>query len=364
MEMNKIHVKYPKIAQYRNVVADIKHKVKFNGIDETGNVVYLDGIDMPKIKFKGTVKLHGTNAAVCYNNSQGLWVQSRSKIISVGNDNYGFAMFVEQHRSDFIKLFFDLKDTKKIDLHNTVVIFGEWAGEGIQNGVGISEFEKSFYIFGAKEMIDEEGIWRDHTDLRSDNRLIHNIEEFPTYSIDIDFNNPELVQSKLSDITDKVEQECPVSKQLGKPNQLGEGIVWTGEYDGELYRFKVKGQKHSSTNVKKLAKVDVEKLNSMIEFADYAVTLNRVEQGVQVVKEEMISESLSNVNKNFNLDKLSPKMIGRVIGWVVKDVLEEEVDTIVANNIDAKLVKRFLSDKARKYIFQLMEHGTKDTRSK
>jgi hypothetical protein len=32
----------------------------------------------------------------------------------------------------------------------TVSIYGEWAGRGIQAGVGISQLEKKFYIFGVK----------------------------------------------------------------------------------------------------------------------------------------------------------------------------------------------------------------------
>ena len=41
---------------------------------------------------------------------------------------------------------------------------------------------------------------------------------------------------------------------------------------------KVKGEKHSSSKVKKLASVDVEKLNSIKDFVDYAVTESRLEQ--------------------------------------------------------------------------------------
>jgi hypothetical protein len=34
--------------------------------------------------------------------------------------------------------------------HTTITIYGEWCGGNIQKGVGITNLEKSFFIFGVK----------------------------------------------------------------------------------------------------------------------------------------------------------------------------------------------------------------------
>jgi hypothetical protein len=68
---------------------------------------------------------------------------------------------------------------------------------------------------------------------------------------------PQLVQNTLSELTMAVEEECPVAKAFGFS---GVGIVWSVNVNGTIHRFKVKGELHSSSKVKTLASVDVEKL--------------------------------------------------------------------------------------------------------
>ena len=94
--------------------------------------------------------------------------------------------------------------------------------------------------------------------------------------------------------------------------------------------FKVKGDKHSVTKVKKLASVDPEKLESIDKFLEYAVTENRLQQGVDEVGLDM-------------------KLVGQYIGWVNRDINKEEGDTLEANNLTMKDVGRRVSDIARKF---------------
>jgi hypothetical protein len=178
-----------------------------------------------------------------------------------------------------------------VDLNdNTISIYGEFAGGNIQKGVGITNLPKSFFIFGVKvspfpiegEDKPRTAYWVDYTDLGNSEVRIYNIDDFPTYSLEIDFNYPELVQNKLSELTLAVEEECPVAKAFGFSG-VGEGIVWSCEYKGVVHRFKVKGERHSSSKVKTLASVDVEKINSIKEFVDYAVTESRFSQGIEKV---------------------------------------------------------------------------------
>jgi len=338
----KKHISYPKIAQFRNVVSNINRKITFTGLDEDGNAIYDPSIKKPTLTFKGTVKLHGTNASVCFNSENGFWIQSRQNIITVEKDNAGFAFFAESHKIELCSLLDDLIDEHQIDTKvYTVSIYGEWAGKGIQKGVGISQLDKAFYVFGVKvsKPQDEEfnAYWIDSSNVRNAECRIFNVEDYETYSIDVDFNMPQLAQNKFGEITEKVENECPISKAFGIENGLGEGVVWSVEYKDSVHRFKVKGDKHSVTKVKKLASVDVEKLKTIQEFINYSVTENRFNQAIENV---------------FGKEELDVKKMGDFIRWFVKDIASEEMDTMVENGLEPKDVNKYISTKVREMFFK------------
>ena len=339
-------IKFPSIEQFRSVVATVLRQFNFAGLDENGDAIYDTTKPKPILTFKGTVKLHGTNAAVCWNASSGMWAQSRENIITPEKDNAGFAFFVESHKEAFMELFKQI-DSKIMETftHTTITIYGEWCGGNIQKGVGITNLEKSFFIFGVKitpnpeEETARPSYWVDYNYLRSPENKIYNIDDFPTYSMDIDFNMPQLVQNKLSELTIAVEEECPVAKAFGFSG-IGEGIVWSTNLNGNVHRFKCKGEKHSSSKVKTLASVDVEKLESIQSFVEYAVTESRFKQALE--------------NVFPNEEPIENKKLGDVIRWVVNDVVKEEMDTMVENKIEPKDVNKYLSSKVRDMFFKLV----------
>lgn len=338
----KKHISYPKIAQFRNVVSNINREITFIGLDEDGNAIYDPSIKKPILTFKGTVKLHGTNASVCFNSTDGFWIQSRENIITVEKDNAGFAFFAESHKVELCSLLDDLIDENQIDTKvYTVSIYGEWAGKGIQKGVGISQLDKAFYVFGVKvsKTQDEDfnAYWIDSSNVRNTDCRIFNVEDYETYSIDVDFNMPQLAQNKFGEITEKVENECPISKAFGIDNGLGEGVVWSVEYKDSVHRFKVKGDKHSATKVKKLASVDVEKLKTIQDFINYSVTENRFNQAVENV---------------FDEEDLDVKKMGDLIRWFVKDIASEEMDTMLENGLEPKDVNKYISTRVREMFFK------------
>lgn len=338
----KKHISYPKIAQFRNVVSNINREITFTGLDEDGNAIYDPSIKKPTLTFKGTVKLHGTNASVCFNSENGFWVQSRQNIITVEKDNAGFAFFAESHKVELCSLLNKLIDEHQIDTKiYTVSIYGEWAGKGIQKGVGISQLDKAFYVFGVKvskpQDEDFNSYWVDSSNVRNTECRIFNVEDYETYSIDVDFNMPQLAQNKFGEITEKVENECPISKAFGIDNGLGEGVVWSVEYKDSVHRFKVKGDKHSVTKVKKLASVDVEKLKTIQDFISYSVTENRFNQAIENV---------------FEKEDLDVKRMGDFIRWFVKDIASEEMDTMVENGLEPKDVNKYISTKVREMFFK------------
>ena len=212
---------------------------------------------------------------------------------------------------------------------------------GIQKGVGISELDKAFYVFGVKvsKPQDKEfnAYWIDSSNVKNTECRIFNVEDYETYSIDVDFNMPQLAQNKFAEITEKVEKECPISKAFGIDNGLGEGVVWSVEYKNNVHRFKCKGEKHSVSKVKTLANVDVEKLKTIQDFVEYSVTQNRFDQAIENV---------------FGKEDLDIKKMGDFIRWFIKDITAEELDTMLENGLEPKDVNKYISTKVREMFFK------------
>jgi len=332
---------YPSIEQFRNVCKEMA-QAEFAGLDSDGNPMYDRTKPKPVVVFKGTVKLHGTNAGVGQD-SNGVFAQSRTQNITPESDNAGFASFVKEKQQAFTDLFAKIKEDYSVT-DETIMIYGEWAGSNIQKGVAITNLPKSFFIFdiciitvNGEDIVRE---WIDIKDYASTEHNIYNIEHFPTWEMEIDFNNPALKQNDLIDITLSVESECPVAKAFGFSG-VGEGVVWKAIVKGQRHVFKVKGEKHSVSKVKTLANVDVEKINSIVEFVDYAVTENRLDQAIENV---------------FGSDSLDIKKMGDLIRWIVNDVHKEESDTLAKNNLNDKDVNKYLSDRVRKMFAKRLDN--------
>jgi hypothetical protein len=240
---------------------------------------------------------------------------------------------------------------EKIDpSKNTITIYGEWCGGNIQKGVGITNLPKSFFIFGVKvspivDKDDEAAVkanpayWVDHTYLRNNQARIYNINDFPTWEMDIDFNYPELSQNKLSELTIAVEEECPVAKAFGFSG-IGEGIVWACEFKGVVHRFKVKGELHAGkSKVKTLSKVDDAKIMKAKEIADKVTPSWRLAQ--------MIEKSCDLVNGG----ELDRAKLGLYIKMVMDDVIKEDLDILVGAGLEPKDVSKYVSEIAKRYFF-------------
>ena len=315
-------IKYPSIEQFRNIIRAVKLKHDFKGKDESDNPIYLHDSPYPILKFKGTVKLHGTNAAIVKHKAGILTYQSRERELSLGSDNAGFMLAMSN--IDTSNLF------KDIEFENYIAIYGEWCGGNIQKGVALTQLPKMFVIFGIK--VDDE--WTDIVRYDNKNNIYH-IEQFPTYEVDIDFNQPELIQNKLRDLTIDIENECPVGKFFGVSG-IGEGIVFTS-VDYPDFKFKSKGEKHSVSKVKVLNSINEEELESINEFIEYAVTENRLNQGLQYLKENNI--------------ELHQKNTGEYLRWIMNDIMKEESDVITKNQIDFKKANSKIATKAREFYF-------------
>jgi len=321
--------KFTEIGQFRQAIREIKSHCDYQGKDDNGDAIYVHDKPYPILKFRGTIKLHGTNSAIAlYRDSDGNQAyrfQSRERELSLDFDNSGFLR--EMLKKDYSKLF------DGIQFNESCVIYGEWCGNNIQRGVAITGLPKMFVIFAVR--IDD--VYQEMNNFKHlmiPEQNIYNILQFKTYEINIDINQPELVQNDIIDMTLEVENECPVGKYFGVIG-VGEGIVFEHNSTLGRYVFKSKGIKHSSSKVKTISAVDVEAIQNINEFVEYAVTENRLAQGIDKMKEMGIA--------------LEMKSTGDYLRWVYNDVVKEESDTMNENGIDAKKVGSAISAKAKQY---------------
>jgi hypothetical protein len=337
------HFSFPSIEQFRNVVKTVQARAKWNEIAVK-----------PKITFSGTVKLHGTNGGIVLDLYTGeIWAQSRERILTLEQDNAGFCQWFEtnkEHLRNFLEGFGCMGATH-------VAVYGEWCGGNIQTGVAINGLPKMFVAFKIRLISEDDSLndhWIDITKQYRNamffeyfcaiNRLIPNlytIADFPTYSIEIDFEHPELSQNELVTLTEQVEAECPVGREFGKIG-VGEGIVWSAiscdnpDFNISGLIFKVKGEKHSSSKVRTLAAVDVELIKKIDELVDYLATDNRLKQGLDVLKSNGVDTDDSKNTKLF-------------IDWVRNDVIKEEKDVILKSELDFGKVMGKVSSRAGQF---------------
>ena len=305
--------KYPSIEQFRNCIKEVQR-------------LYKDK-PLPILTFTGSVKLHGTNAGV---ELPANIPQSRNQVLSENNDNYGFYPFHKERKEIFQQIY----DSLGLDL--PIVIYGEWAGKGIQQNVAISKLNKAFYIFGIKVITGEDThYWLKDFEIINYEERIFTVQSFGIWTLAIDFNYPELIQNKLQEFTIQVEQECPIANWFGVSG-IGEGIVW--EYiddEGQILSFKVKGEKHSSSKVKVLAAIDTEKVKSIKEFVDTVLTDTRLEQAY--------------FECNNTTDMIG---IGLFLKWINTDIFKEESDTLEVSGLTIKDVGSAISKQAKQWYME------------
>lgn len=361
-------VKYHSTSQFRNVVKFYNDQAKFGGIAGDGSVIINSLGVAPIVEYIGTTKLHGTNGSIILHEDGMISFHSKNSLLgyvvdgefTLLSDNAEFAQSMFR-RFDTVMEIMERARIVSLGVNGTelwpIKVSGEWCGQGIQSNVGIAYLpKKSFFIFGMKggETCDKNiqgwlPVPYTYDLVQEGDNLsgFYTVMDFPTKSISIDFSNAINSQNSLVSATDEVEKECPVASKLGTkssdgtPEILGEGLVWTPVEYGHCFNsgtwFKTKGEKHSVSKTKSVAAVCPEKLASTNSFVEYAVTRNRLEQGLGEVG-------------------LDQKLIGTFIGWVNKDINKEEGDVLEKSNLTMKDVGKGCSTKARNwYIGKLQE---------
>lgn len=339
-------ISFPSIDNFSKLYNTIEYRFRYRK-NEEGIAIYDETIPLPTIDFFGTVKAHGTNSSiVLYKNQESLVAQSRNRVLNLQHDNLGFCAYVLQNESPYKKILTLIADYFSA---NTVALFGEWSGKGIQKGVAISELPRMFLIFAAK--IDDNWLTAKQVAVLLDdisneidysiNQILDSVRCFPIadfgiYRITIDFNSPHSAQEQIDSWVSEIYKLCPIGKAFGVISH-GEGLVFTGKLDDITVMFKAKGT--SFTNVKSKAdnptKIDNETYENIRNFVNDVVTESRLEQGINYLQEMELPIIMQNM--------------GTFLSWINQDVLKEEGRSIVENGFEVKVVNKEISNVAREW---------------
>ena len=92
--------------------------------------------------FRATIteKINGTNACIIIQDGSVVGAQSRKRLITPDDDNFGFAAWVE-------------KNSEALEALGDGYHYGEWAGPGIQKNPHALD-EKQFFLFNIGVLLD------------------------------------------------------------------------------------------------------------------------------------------------------------------------------------------------------------------
>lgn len=284
------------------------------------------------------IKLHGTNAGVQIRPNGEVFAQSRNRLLIPGDDNFGFAAWVNRNEEFFSKYKSD----------QVVTLFGEWCGSGILKTTAITKIsEQIFAVFLLQvgESTDDDSIVViEPTALRQligYHRSIYVLDWLDEYKITVDWHDLDSMQSAVDQVNKaviNVNQCDPFVEKTWGIKGIGEGLVYypigveNRKKISDLM-FKAKGDDHKVSRAKKAAQVDPDVLANIQEFVTYFVTPARLEQGLMEV-----CQGLADM-----------KSIGLFLAWVGRDVQKESVEELEASGRTWKQVNKAVTIAAREW---------------
>jgi tRNA-binding EMAP/Myf-like protein len=291
----------------------------------------------PVVTYHAKIKLDGTNAGVQVFTDGRVAAQSRSQIITPGDDNMGFARWVSEH----IAYFAQLAGCEHLTL------FGEWCGRGIQKRTAISQLDRKIFAVFA---VQYGGVENEVARLEIDpDRIAQLLAPHPDVFVlpfmgepfFIDYGDRDQLESAvtvINQLIDEVEQTDPWVKTTFGIEGLGEGLVLYPQSQTAVDRltypelmFKAKGEKHQVVKTKQPVQLDPEQVKSVDEFVSLVVTPARLEQGVT----EVCSSSLEMAQ------------MGAFLKWLALDIQKESVAELEAAQLTWKDVNKAVTDAGR-----------------
>ena len=122
--------------------------------------------------------------------------------------------------------------------------------------------------------------------------------------------------------------------KIGNLTQVFDGVTQDNNPSSGFAFVRLVGK----SKVRTTAMVDVEKMNSVSEFVEYAVTENRMKQ---------MFDKMSELGHPLDQDQT-----GTFIKLVQADVLKEESDVMVASNLEVRDVAGGIAKIAKNYWFE------------
>lgn len=278
--------------------------------------------------YTAKVKLDGTNAGIGRTEEGDLFYQSRSRVITPEDDNYGFATWAHSlppRALDFVQ--------------PGQVWFGEWAGPGVQKRTAVSKIPQRTWFpfaFVQRGKVFSNVRYACAGDLPETIRPV-----LGAFHMRIEWT--EAHASLISDAVLACEEEDPLIAEVFGISGLGEGYVFfPAECHDQgldidlfkLYAFKAKGEKHQVVKTKTPAQVDPEKAANAEAFADLVVTPARLEQGLEAVG------GVKDRTKT-----------GQFLKWIAEDVRSEHGPELEASGLVWKDVAKHVASAARSWWF-------------
>lgn len=297
--------------------------------------------------YRAKVKLHGMNMGVQKHTDGKIVPQSRTIELSTSNDSAGFAKWVDGNG-----YLFDTMGS---------IIYGEWCGPGVQQGVAVSQIPNRIFALFAVRGVDKDmtGVVSTNDSLVVEPEILSIFAKdvpgayvLPWFSINgdmveisIDWSAPDSeLQNKISIINEwviSVEKNDPWVQETFGVSGTGEGLVFypvSKEHLGYVnfcnLTFKAKGEAHRVVKTKTPVQLNAEVAASSEAFAGMVLTIARLEQGAKTVSGD---NSLTYNNR----------FIKAFMDWIVKDVQKETTDELEASGLEWKQVQKSVADKAR-----------------
>lgn len=339
---------FSEINQFRHAVARVQHQAQYVGQDADGNPIYDTSLPLPKLTFRGLVKLHGTNAGMQLDQAGIFKTSSREREITGDDDNAGFAAQAHLRIAERNQLMQVLQDSTPADLAGDVVqwnLFGEWCGPTVNGKTAIGKLPNRWVCFNVLyTLTDGTEVWRPVDAVAEAWRAavpqgadwLYFITDYQQWNLEIDFNNPEASLAILEELTLAVEANCPVAQAMGGEPGIGEGIVWSLYTERDRIWFKTKGAKHKGTKNAKLVQYTPEVMASREAFAEAVLTDSRLEQAFDLFKGAR--------------GTLDPDNMGKFLQWVGNDVLKEESDTMAASGLSRHDVMGLINNQAKRWV--------------
>lgn len=310
-----------------------------------------------QLTYNAKVKLHGTNAGIRIMPDGSLVGQKRSSDVSIGNDNAGFASFVAGLKYD--KLYAQ-------EFMPGVIIYGEWAGKGIQKTDAVSTVDKAFYVFAAYapkidriiyEPAELEIIMNAIFDMEVVEQRMHVLPWFFDDDIAVDMTDPIKAKpfaEKATFLVDEIGKGDPYIKDLHGVEGPGEGLVFyctsirtgldgllSGDKLNEMlmgYMFKHKTEVHSVNKSKDRSHVAPEKPAGVDEFCDMFVTDARLQQ--------MITDNEIEVDR---------RNTGAIMKAMMSDIHKESAAEVEAADFEWKDVTKYVTTQIKLKWFKLCD---------